>query len=264
MEELLTSILAAVSIPLVFWWLSRRFPAPQLSVHGPTLEELAPKYRKWEVIFTLAYILMWFPVSAAVFAPLHFIALWRAHAMQDDPSTFVFFVDGAALWIPAFFMALLLSGYALMPLLKGILKDRYAEYERYAALKFGFDQNRVMKGFSITIVVAFVLVVIALFDTYVVASQTELRVNPLLGLERRYAYSDISEIVTAPALVAPNGNTVYRRVSLLKFNDGTTFSTDSIPEEELINRSRAALVQAIVERSGVQITEKAVFERGEL
>jgi hypothetical protein len=121
-----------------------------------------------------------------------------------------------------------------------------------------------MKGFSLVINVAFVLAVLALFDTYVVASPNELRVNPLLGLERRYAYTEVSEIVTAPALIAPNGNIVYRRVSLLKFKDGTTFSTDSIPEDELLERTPAALVQAIVERSGARIIEKAVFERGEL
>jgi hypothetical protein len=264
MEGALVSILTAAAISLVFWWLARRFPAPQLSAEGPSLAELAPKYRRWEVISTFAYMVMWFPVSAIVFTPLHLVAQWRAQAMQADSATFVFFADGAALWIPAFFMALLLSAYALMPVLKVLLRGRYGEYERYVALKFGLDQSRVMRALSITIVMAFVVAVAALFDTYVVASSNELRLNPLLGLERRYSYTDIEQIVTAPALIAPNGNTVYRRVYLLNFKDATTFSSDSIPEHELLGRSDAELMQAILERSGTPVIEKPVFERGEL
>ena len=152
----------------------------------------------------------------------------------------------------------------MTPVLKAVLRSRYREYERYAALRFGFDQNRVMKGLGIAISAAFVVAVLAFFDAYVVASPGELRVTPLLGLERRYAYSEISEIVTAPALIAPNGNRVHRRVYLLKFKDGTSYSTDNMPEHEIGGRSRSLLVRSILERSGRSAKEQAVFERGEL
>lgn len=264
MTGALTSLLTALTIPLVFWLLAWKYPAPQLRAEGASLEELWPKYRKWEFIALVAYMALWFPVSAAIYWPLHVIVRWRAEAMQDSANTFVFFVDGAALWIPSFFMALLLAGVLLTPAIKFLLKERYAEYERYAALRFGFDQNRVMKGFGIVITSAFVVAVLALFDAYFVASETELRVNPLLGLERRYVYADVSEIMTAPALVAPNGNTVHRRVYLLRFNDGTSYTTDDMPEYELGSRSRTLLIQSIVQRSGISPKEKAVFERGEL
>jgi hypothetical protein len=121
-----------------------------------------------------------------------------------------------------------------------------------------------MKGFVIMICAGFVVAVFAFFDAYVVASPSELRVNPLLGLERRYAYSEISEVVTAPALIAPNGNVVPRRVFLLTFKDGTSYSTIDMPEHEIDNRSPIDLIQAIVQRSGVPMKEKAVFERDEL
>lgn len=264
MTSAVGTLLTAIAVPIVFWWLARKYPAPQLSAKGPSLEELWPKYRKWEWIILIAYFALWLPVSAAIYGPLHLVAGWRAESMQDTPDTFVFFVDGAALWLPAFFMALLLCGVILTPALKVVLKERYAEYERYAALRFGFDQNRVMKGFGITISLAFVIAVIALFDTYVVASPSELRVNGLLGFERRYSYSEISEVVTAPALIAPNGNTVHRRVYLLKFSDGYSYSTDNMPEDELRNRTRRVFIQTVLKRSGLSPNEKAVFERGEL
>lgn len=264
MTSVLTSLLTAIAIPVVFWLLARKYPAPQLSAEGPSLEALWPKYRKWEWIILVAYMALWFPVSAAIYWPLHLVARLRAEGMRENPDTFVFFADGAALWIPAFFMALLLSGVALTPVLKFLLKGRYAEYERYAALRFGFDHNRVMKGFAIVISSAFVLAVFALFDAYFVASENELRVNPLFGLERRYTYGDVSEIVTAPALIAPNGNAVHRRTYVVRFKDGTFYTTDNMPEYEVGNRSPFLLIESIVRRSGVSPREKAVFERGEL
>ena len=186
MADVLTSIIIAIAIPLVFWWLARKYPAPQLSSEGPTLEELWPKYRKWEWIFIVAYFAMWFPVAAAIYAPLHFVAQWRAAHAQETTDTLVFYMDGAILWLPAFFMSLLVSGVVLTPVFKAILRDRYVEYERYQALRFGMDQNRLLKGFARIMSVAFVLSVLLLFDAYVVASPGELRVNTFLGLERRY------------------------------------------------------------------------------
>jgi hypothetical protein len=264
MTNVLSSALIAIAIPVVFWWLARKYPAPQRLEEGPSLEELRLKYRKWDWIIVLAYVALWFPVSAAIYGPLHFVARWQAQAMQEHVDTIVFFMDGAALWVPAFFMALLLSSVILTPALKAVLKARYAEYERYTALRYGFDQNRVMKGLVIFICAGFVVAVFAFFDAYVVASPGELRVNPLLGLERRYAYSEISEVLTAPALIAPNGNVVHRREFLLKFKDGTIYSTINMPEYEIGNRSPFDLIQAINQRSGVSTKEKAVFERGEL
>lgn len=264
MTDAITSVVIAIAIPLVFWWLARKYPSPELLKDGPGLEELGPKYRKWELVLVAVYIVLWLPVSAALYAPLHFVAEWRAHLMQTDSLTFVFYMDGAALWLPAFFMALLVSSVLLTPLLKIVLKERYAEFERYSALRHGFDQRRVMKGFSIAICAACALSVYAFFDAYLVASPGELRVNTLFGSERRYAYGDISEIVTAPALIAPNGNTVYRRVSVVKFKDGSAYSTDNMPEHELGDRSRADLIHFILRQSGLSPTEKVVFQRGEL
>jgi hypothetical protein len=262
--ELLGALIAALALPLVFWWLATRYPAPELVQDGPTLEELAPKYRKWEVAIVVLYMALWAPVSAAIWYPLHLVAQARAEDMRADAEAFVFFMDGAALWLPAFFMALLVAGLLVDPLVKALLRERYAEFERYYALRFGFDQRRVLKGFAIVICTAFAFGVFALLDAYCVASERELRVNPLIGLERRYAYADIAEIVTAPAFVAPNGNTVNKRFHLVKFRDGTSYSTRNLPEHEIGGRDGAALAQAIIRRSGLKPVEKAAFENGEL
>lgn len=264
MIELLGALLTAAALPLVFWWLATRYPAPQLLEEGPTLAELAPKYRKWEVALVVLYMALWAPVSAAIWYPLHLVARARAEEMREDAEAFVFFMDGAALWLPAFFMALLVAGLLLDPLVKALLRQRYAEFERYYALRFGFDQRRVLKGFAIVICTGFALGVFALLDAYCVASERGLRVNPLIGLERRYAYADIAEIVTAPAFIAPNGNTVQKRFHLVKFRDGTSYSTRNLPEHEIGGRDGAALAQAILRRSGLKPVEKAVFEDGEL
>jgi hypothetical protein len=262
--ELLGALLTALALPLVFWWLGSRYPAPQLLEQGPSLAELAPKYRKWEFVIVALYMALWAPVSAAIWYPLHLVTRARAEDMREDAEALVFFMDGAALWLPAFFMALLVAGLLIDPAVKALLGQRHAEFERYYALRFGFDQRRVLKGFAIVVCTGFALGVFALLDAYCVASDRGLRVNALIGLERRYAYADIAEIVTAPAFIAPNGNLVQKRFHLFKFRDGTTYSTRNLPEHEIGGRDGAALAQAVIRRSGLKPVEKAVFENGEL
>ena len=264
MTDVFTPLLISVAVPLVFWWLARRFPAPELTQDGPSLAELAPRFRKWEFVLVLVYMALWAPVAAALAAPLHYLAEWKARALQADAQTFVFYMEGAAWWLPAFFMALLLSGLLLTPLLKAVLKQSYPDYERYNALRYGFDQKRVLKGLAVVVCTGCALLTYAFFDAYVVASPQELRVNTLFGPERRYAYPQVVEVVTAPALVAPNGNTVYRRVFLIRFADGSSYSTDNMPEQELGQRSRTELIEFILRQSGLAPTEKPVFQRGEL
>jgi hypothetical protein len=152
----------------------------------------------------------------------------------------------------------------ITPLARFLLKERHAEYERYGALRFRIDQHALTKGLAMTICSGFVLAVMFCFDTYLVASPRELRVNPFFGFERRYAYSNLSQVLTAPALKAPNGDTVRRRVFVLRFDDGTSYSLDDLPEHEIDGRTPKLLVEAILRRSGRSPTEKAVLERSEL
>ncbi len=112
--------------------------------------------------------------------------------------------------------------------------------------------------------IAFVFVVMGMFDLYVVASSESIRVNPFWGFERRYTYTDVAEIVTAPVFIAPKGNTVYRREYLIKFKDGTVLSSDFIEVDEILKRSYQEFIAEIAKRSGVMIQEKAFFQNGEL
>lgn len=264
MTDAITPLLISITIPLLFWWLARQYPAPELTQDGPSLEELAPRFRKWEFALVVVYMALWAPVAAALATPLRWLAEWRARSMQVETQTFVFYMEDAAWWLPAFFMALLLSGLLLTPLLKAVLKQSYRDYERYNALRYGFDQRRVLKGLAVLVCTGCALLTYVFFDAYVVASPRELRVNTLFGPERRYEYTQITEIVTAPALVAPNGNTVYRRIFLIRFADGSSYSTDNMPQQELGERSRTQWIEFILSQSGLSPREKPVFQRGEL
>ena len=264
MSQVTTPLLISIIVPLLLWWLARKFPAPELSDDGPTLEELRPKYRKWEFVFLALYLALWAPVSFALALPLQALARWHAHSLQADAQTLVFTMETVAWWLPAFFLALLLSGLLLNGLGRVLLKERFADYERYNALRHGFDQQRVLKGLVVFVCTGCALFIYIFFDAYVAASPQELRVNPLFGSERRYAYTEIAEVVTAPALIAPNGNTVHRREFLIRFADGSSYSTNYMPKEEIGGRSTAQWVEFILQRSGQELKTKAVFQRGEL
>jgi hypothetical protein len=264
MIEFIVSFVLVAAIPLLNWWLARKYPVLKLSPGAATLEELTHKYRKWEGRITFIYLVFCAVATFVIYLFLHFAALWRAQAMQFDAQSFVFFADGPMLWTSALFIALLCSGYVLTPLINYLLKGHYAEYERYTARKLNFDFYRVKKWLVIGVSTLIAVLLLAFFDTYMLASPEGIRFNPILGGERRYVYTDLDEIVTAPILIAPNGDLVYRRVYLLKFKDGTSFSTDSLPENEILHRSPREFISELVKISGRQPIEKAVFQRGEL
>jgi hypothetical protein len=256
-------VLTAILVPAILWWLAKKFPSPELSKDGPSLEELAKKYRKWEVVAFVVMIALWLPVSLGIYEPLHALAGWIAENRREDADTFVFFVDGVALWVPSFLLAILISGVIATLVSKFLLKERYAEFERFGALKYRTDQRALSRTAAITVISAFLFGTMICFDAYLVASPNELRVNPFFGFERRYPYDDLSAILTAPRLKAPIGSVVERRIFVLRFKDGTSYSTNYVPDHELGERTPELLVEALLLRSGLRLTEKAVLERSD-
>jgi hypothetical protein len=93
----LSSALIPIAIPLVFWFLALRFPAQKLSGDGPTLKELLPKYTKWDVFYLCAYLLLWIPVTAAIYYPLHWLMEWHWSSIQNAADTLVYTMSDVAL-----------------------------------------------------------------------------------------------------------------------------------------------------------------------
>ena len=165
---------------------------------------------------------------------------------------------------PGVFLALLISVTPVTWIAKRLLKSRYQEYEAYNRLKTKFDISRVNRLFYWGFGVGCGVAVFVALNWYVLIRQEALIVHRALAVqEDRYSYADVRIIRTAPALIAPNGNTVYRREFVVTFANGRILSTSSRLSELTESRKRA-LMQLISARSNIPIQGTAVFERGEL
>jgi hypothetical protein len=89
-------------------------------------------------------------------------------------------------------------------------------------------------------------------------------INPLFSVvEQRYSYNDIKEITTAPQFIAPNGNRVSRQEYIIRFSDGSTWSTHFAPSE-LDAAHKSEVLKFVASQSHVPIREVEVFRKDEL
>ena len=264
MATAISQVIVVAVVGLVLWWLQRKMPAPELTDNGPNRQELQSRYEVWSLIAVFGNLVMWIPVTALLYAGLYPLVTWYSSGLRDNPETFVFCVPVLAYLIPVFFVGILLSSLVMAGILKLLLRDRFAEFARYDNLRSGIDQSRLMRHMIPTIGVSSIVGFLWMLNVYLVATPTELKINRPFGWARRYSYSELTEVMTAPATMAKSGARVQRRVYRLQFQDGSFYSTLFMPTKELDGRSVELLIDAILQRSGLTLQEKAVFEQGEL
>jgi hypothetical protein len=264
MTGLITTALIALLVPLLYLWLAKKFPAPELKKEGLSLESLLPKYRKWETRLTLVYIVLWLPVTAVLYLPLHYLAKYRGLALQEGPESLVYIMETAAYLVPAVFMAILVSGVVISLSGRKFKTAAYAEFERYLALRHGFDQQKVMRILSVFLCTLCALLVILLLDSYAVAAPNQLTVNTILGGERKYSYSEVTQVITAPTFTSPTGKEVHRRLYVLKFRDGTTYTTNNMPKREILGRPTSDFIRYVMLKSNAPLLEQSVLRSNEL
>jgi hypothetical protein len=145
-----------------------------------------------------------------------------------------------------------------------LLGERYPEYLAYTQLKSGMDVQKVARIVGTVVSLAAAAFVFLGLDWCVRVDRDGLTLNRFLSVgEEQHAWTNVREIRTAPALVAPNGNRVARREYVLRFADGRSWSTN----QDLADASPAEkrrLVTLVAERSGVRIDEVALLRNEEL
>lgn len=256
------ALAATITVPIAMALLAKAFPAKSSPQSAATLESLKRKYAKWENRLKFVYLALWVPVTAAIWLPLQTISDWHGQLLSPAESRIT---PGPIFWfIPAFFLALVLSAMPLAWLTKKWLGPNFHEYETYIRLKTKYDIDRVNRSLYWIVGVLFTLAVFLGLDWYVLVRADALVVNPLLGFgETVHPYTDVITIQTAPRLIAPNGNIVWRREFVVRFRDGQTWSTNSIPAN-MREAEKRELATLISKRSGTPIEEIAVFQKDAL
>lgn len=252
------ALAAALITGLAMAWVARAFPSRDIT-EGPTLEQLAPRYGKWEALFIVVYMASWAPVTFVAWLLLRALAGWNAAAL--GPADFVLTADPVFWVLPAFFLALVLPGAPLTWLARRLLGARFAEYDRYLVLKHGYDYARANRAALRVVGWGCAAAVFLGLNWYVLVRDDALVVNRLLAVtDDVHPYGDIRSIRTAPRLIAPNGSVKERREWLVTFADGATWSTSGLPGD-LDEAQKAALIRPIAARAGVAVEEIPVFEK---
>ena len=259
LERLIGGVVGAILTALLMAWAARAFPPPRSLGPGPTLEELAPRYGKWEALFIAVYMVSWAPVT--------YVLWWLLDALSDfnartlGPAEIVLTADPWFWVLPAFFVALVLPGAPLTWLARRLLGPRFAEYDRYLVLKHNMDYARANRiAFRIAGWGSALAVFLGL-NWYVLVRDDALVVNRLLAVvEDVHPYSEVRRILTAPEFIAPNGSVKVRREYLVTFADSGTWSTMGLPREQTAEQ-KAALLRIVSDRSAVPVEEIPLFEK---
>jgi hypothetical protein len=251
----------SIAVPLVFAALGRLYPAPPAPELDRSLADLTREYWKWEalclpIFFAVAPVAgwLWWQIFLGLAGDPGFSAEGGVHALRPSPISWL---------IPAMFLGMLSAAPVLEGILRWLLKGRYREYVAYQNRRHGFDSEAIEKPFYLGVGGLSAIAACLIGNYYVLFTPNEIRINPLLGLrERVFAYEDVVAIHTAPALVAPNGDTVARREYAVHFSDSTLWNTNWDPSDAT-DEQVVSVVRAISERSGVPISELPVLGRDE-
>lgn len=256
------AIAAAIAVPLTMRALARLFPAKTTPAVGISPEDLLARYRKWELGFALAMLVVVVPVGFLLWFGLR--ALGSAHASLL-PSAEIQWVTGRYYWaIPALFLAITLMLPLFTWVARRLLGERYAEYMAYQQLRSGMDVVRVANMLCTSVAIASAVFIFLGLDWSVRVEPDGLVVNRYLGVgEERYAFADVRAIRTAPALIAPNGNRVPRREFVVVLDGGRSWSTNNVLSDTSL-QEKQRLAAILCERSGVRVEEVEVLRNEEL
>jgi hypothetical protein len=251
---------ASVAVPLVMRFFSRVYPVERSASEHPPGLDLA-EFRK-----TLREEKAVTFVGAIVFSLIWWQCLWTAvrvlRKLPDDPFVLVF--RPFAWLLPAMGLGIMTTGMVIGPVLRWRLGDRFADFVRHRDLLRGFDERKVAR---VVYPVGAVLVAagtVLLADDYAYFSSNNIAINTFWSIrERRYQYSDVVWIGTAPEFVAPNRRPVRRREYVIRFKDGSSWSTLDDPSGLSMSR-KDALAHFVSSLSGQSIIELSILERKDL
>ena len=257
----LGALAASIAVPIALALLARLLPASTTDSAGPTLEELRPKYKKWDEGLTVLFLVLCAPITLALARGLQWLS--ARHAELLPPAEIILTAMPAYWYLPALFLSLLCALQIVTWMSILLLKDRYKELERYATLKSGTNLAKATRLVVVAIALPSAVAIFLGLNWYVLVTEDELVVNRLLSVsEDRYPIKRIESIRTAPRLIAPNGNVVHRREYVVRFPNGGFWSTDWSPAN-LDDEAKRMIIGSLSRKSGVPIREVDVFKRGE-
>jgi hypothetical protein len=205
-------------------------------------------------------------VGTAVLA----VAWWAAltagvPVFRNLPDATFKFVVPARFWvIPAMLLGGVTASVIVDIMVRRRLGPRYEIFVLYRSERAGVDTRKVTKVVYLTVALLGVMSTVLLADDYAYFSSERIVIDPFLSVgARRYAYSDVAWIGTAPKYRGRHGHVRWLREYALRFSDGSSWSTlyepSGAPSEVLEQWARF-----VSSRSGRPISEVPVLEGKDL
>lgn len=81
------AVAASIGVPIVIALQARLFPTAEVDRFGPALEELGPRYRKWETVVGLLLFVLCAPIALSLWWCLRRMADWHASLLPKATIT---------------------------------------------------------------------------------------------------------------------------------------------------------------------------------
>ena len=240
--------------------LRRWFPLPPgYETEGPSLDELKPKYWKWEYYSQILIIVTTVPLTYVLSCLL--VPLQEWNTARYGPADFHLYFTPSLMNAPAMIIGFAMSWPALSLIYWALLRDRFVLYVRYSNLEHDIDVHRVNRRvfrplFWFVLAVG-VAVVPAIMNCHVVLDRKEVRFESWFGLVRStHPYSAVKDICTAPML-RRGSQVVPRREWIVEFGDGLRWQIDF---SDITDKTKKAIATYVSQRSGKPIRELEILE----
>jgi hypothetical protein len=185
--------------------------------------------------------------------------------LRNLPDATFKFVVPARFWaIPAMLLGGVTASVVVDIIVRRRLGPRYKIFVLDQGERGGVDARKLARIVYPAVALLGVTSAVLLADDYAYFSSNYIVINPFFGIgARRYAYSDVAWIGTAPKYRGRHGHVRWLREYVIKFNDGSSWSTLYEPSgaPSAVLEQWARFVSA---RSGRAISEVSVLEGKDL
>jgi len=231
---------------------------PEYAESGKSLEELEPVYRRWEIYSLPLMLAVVPPLIAACWWILYRIGIWNAG--RFDGAVYHLWPFGLIWGVPAGILGLFTSAVPIDLFYRWRLKDRYPEFERYANLRHGYDQQRAalpIMGFFLSLVL---IAVVLILHNRVIFTKDEVIQYPFFSLSSvSHKYGEIVDIRTAPKRRTPLGKLRDNNEYQTEFADGSVWYTLWEPAA-LAPAEKREIMEFLSKKSGKPIRRVPVLE----
>lgn len=249
------ALAASVGVPLTFIVLRYLYPSRARDAAKPSLDAQS-SYRRW----ALRSMHLWWLFTPTIGYVLYLVGdAFGAWSAGFHPKALAVLTPRGPFWVMwTLLTAPVLAGWMVDVLLRRRLGNRYEEVVRYDEQQWGVRPEGFRKLCVVLLAISGIWLVL-LVDWNVRLTDRAIVVNSFWALRARtYAYADVAEIRTAPALYAPNGNRVSRREYSVRFRDGWHWSTHLDPSSGT-EADKRRFIEVIASRSGVPVTEVEIL-----